>query len=61
MGPWWECGCGAYNGVNLDKCGRCRYPRSEREVNAGWGDPTRCAMCQNLRPCPHHDQPREGK
>lgn len=29
--PTWECGCGAINGVNLDRCGRCTRPRSEGE------------------------------
>ncbi len=25
----WECGCGAFNGVNLSSCGVCTRPRAE--------------------------------
>lgn len=32
MRPEWLCGCGAYNGINLDHCGRCERTRREGEL-----------------------------
>ena len=28
----WLCGCGAWNGTNLDHCGRCERTRREGEL-----------------------------
>lgn len=32
MNTEWLCGCGAYNGGNLDHCGRCGRTRQEGEM-----------------------------